>query len=101
MGAKRVEKIATVPGRKVRKQIGVEKRSDVELAMRLKGVTGRLKKLESRAVANMLADDAEDGDLNALLLLLNLCGCFDTEADKADGQRFARTGAPRRKRKRI
>lgn len=96
---KRVEKIATVPGVKVRKQIGVERSADVELAMRLQDVTGRLKKLESRAVAKMLADDAEDGSLKAVMLLLSLIGCFENAEDKEDRQRFARMGRPRRKAK--
>jgi hypothetical protein len=96
---RRVEKIATVPGMKVRKQIGVERSADVELAMRLQDVTGRLEKLESRAVAEMLADDAEDGSLKAVMLLLSLIGCFENAEDKEARRRFARTGMPRRKRK--
>ena len=98
---KRVEKIATVPGKKVRKQIGVEKSADVELAMRLQDTTGRLEKLDSGAVARMLADDAEDGNLKALMMLLRISGCFDSAAEKEDRQRFARAGRPRRKGKNI
>ena len=75
---KRVEKIATVPEKKVRKQIGVEKSADVELAMRLQDTTGRLEKLDSGAVTRMLADDAEDGNSKALMLLLRIIGCFDS-----------------------
>jgi hypothetical protein len=32
-----------------------------------------------------------------LMLLLRICGCFDSEADKEDRQRFARVGKTRRK----
>lgn len=98
---KRVEKIAAVPGKKVRKQIGVERSANVELAMRLRDTTGRLEKLDSRAVAKMLADDAEDGNLKALMMLLRISGCFDRAADKEDRQRFARAGRARQKGKKT
>jgi len=73
---KRRDQYSTVPGRRTRKQIGVEKRVDTEVAGRTRRIAGRLEKLKSRKVAEMLADDALSGEITPLLLLLRLSGCL-------------------------
>ena len=73
---KRRDQNATVPGRRTRKQIGVEKRVETEVAGRTRRIAGRLEKPKSRKVADMLADDALNGEVTPLLLLLRLSGCL-------------------------
>ena len=71
---KRRDQYATVPGRRTRKQIGVERRAETERVGRTKRIAGRLEKPGSRKVAEMLAEDALNGEMTALLLLLRLSG---------------------------
>jgi hypothetical protein len=73
---KRREQNATVPGRRVRKQIGVEKHVDEEVATRMKRIPGRLRKLGARKVAEMLAEEALSGEMTPMMLLLRLSGCL-------------------------
>jgi len=73
---KRRDQNATVPGRRTRKQIGVEKRVETEVAGRTRRIAVRLEKPKSRKVADMLADDALNGEVTPLLLLLRLSGCL-------------------------
>ena len=73
---KRRDQNATVPGRRTRKQIGVEKRADAEAVGRLRRIPGPLEKLRSREVAEMLADDALK-EMTPMFLLLRLAGWFD------------------------
>lgn len=73
---KRGDQNATVPGRRVRKQIGVEKQVDAEWAGRMKRIPGQLGKLEPRRVAEMLAENALKGEKTPMMLLLRLSGCL-------------------------
>jgi hypothetical protein len=63
---KRRDQNATVPGRRTRKQIGVEKRADTEAVGRMRRIPGPLEKLRSREVAEMLADDALKGEMKQM-----------------------------------
>jgi len=46
------------------------------MAGRTRRIAGRLEKLKSRNVAEMLADDALNGEVTPLLLLLRLSECL-------------------------
>jgi hypothetical protein len=65
-----------VPGRKVRKQIGVEKEADTEADWRTNRIPGPLRKLGARRIAEMLAEDALKGKMKPMILLLRLAGCL-------------------------
>lgn len=86
----------TVPGRRVRKQIGIERSTDAESAGRLKSLKRRLGKLDSHNVAELLVEDALEGELTPMLLLLRILGCLDDADAEGEPDRFARVGRPRR-----
>jgi hypothetical protein len=68
---------ATVPGRRTRKQIGVEKRADAEAAGRMRRIPGPLEKLRSQEVAEMLMEEALNGEMTQMFLTLRLGGCLN------------------------
>ena len=73
---KRRDQNATVPGRRTREQIGVEKNADAEAAGRVRRIRGPLEKLKAGMLAEMLVDDALSGDMTSMLLMLRLSGCL-------------------------
>lgn len=73
---KRRDQNATVPGRRTRKQIGVEKHEDAEAAGRVRRIPGPLEKLRAGVLAEMLVDDALEGDMTSMRLMLRLSGCL-------------------------
>jgi hypothetical protein len=73
---KRRDQNATVPGRRTRKQIGIEKQADAEAAARMRRIPGPLKKLRTQEVAEMLMEDALNGDMTQMFLVLRLGGCL-------------------------
>ena len=73
---KRGDQNATVPGRRTRKQIGVEKRVVPEAVGRVKRIPGRLEMLKPQAVAEMLVDDVLSGELKDIRFLLRLTGRY-------------------------
>jgi hypothetical protein len=66
-----------VPGRRVRKQIGIKKSADAECARRLRSLERRLGKLNPHDVADLLIEDAIKGEIIAIHLLLRIVGCLD------------------------
>jgi hypothetical protein len=71
---KRRDQNATIPGRRTRKQIGVEKRADAEAAGRMRRIPGPLERLRSQEVAEMLMDEALNGEMTQMFLMLRLGG---------------------------
>jgi hypothetical protein len=86
-----------VPGRRVRVQVGVERLADEECADRLRKLEGRLLKLDSALVADLLAKDAAKGEITPALLLSRMVGYFGEVQKKGELRRFARIGRPRGK----
>ena len=78
-GKNKRDQNATVPGRRIRKQIGVEVHADAEAAGRVKRIPGPLKKLRARLVAAMLMNEALNDDLTSMLLVLRLSGCLGSD----------------------
>jgi hypothetical protein len=66
-----------VAGRRVRLQIGVEKSDDFERTARIKRLERRLGKLEPREVSTALVEDALNGDLTSMLLVMRVLGVLD------------------------
>lgn len=84
-GKKRRDQNSTTPGRRTRKQIGVEKRPDEERAGRLRRIPGQLEKLDPHKVADMLVEEALEGEMTQMLLLLRLGGFLRGTDDDGKG----------------
>ena len=66
-----------VPGRRMRLQIGVEKSDDIERTARIRGLERQLGKLQARGVSVALMEDALNGDLTSMLLVMRVLGVLD------------------------
>ena len=66
-----------MPGRRMRLQIGVEKSDDIERTARIRGLERQLGKLQARGVSVALMEDALNGDLTSMLLVMRVLGVLD------------------------
>ena len=77
MGVGLVRNGSRVPGRRMRLQIGVEKSDDIERTARIRGLERQLGKLQARGVSVALMEDALNGDLTSMLLVMRVLGVLD------------------------
>jgi hypothetical protein len=61
----------------MRLQIGVEKSDDIERTARIRGLERQLGKLQARGVSVALMEDALNGDLTSMLLVMRVLGVLD------------------------
>lgn len=82
-GGKRRDRKGSVPGRRTRRREENGSPEDEECAGRLRRSAGRLSGLNSRAVVDLLVEDALTGKMSAMRLLLTFAGRIGS-ADKEE-----------------
>lgn len=71
---KRRDRKTTIPGRRSKGRVETGGQAATEEALRIKKSAGRLRRLNVQTVADLLGEDAANGKVGALKLMLRLVG---------------------------